>query len=154
MPLNRILQGWLSCAFALLVWGVTFANTRALLVDFSALEIQIIRFALAWVTLLVVGTADLSGSASFALEKLCQFLKVGLPIFYVSAKAQKGKVDYEQQETDSSGDGGHSRHRHMLRASGTRRSSCSAPGATSSDCATCAASPSSAASASRWWSSS
>jgi len=37
----------LSAAFALLVWGVTFANTRALLFDFSALEIMVVRFVMA-----------------------------------------------------------------------------------------------------------
>jgi len=51
------LRGCLSAAFALLVWGVTFANTRALLFDFSALEIQVIRFVLAWVVLLIIDVA-------------------------------------------------------------------------------------------------
>ena len=35
-------------AFVILVWGMTFANTRALLGDFSSLEILVGRFALAW----------------------------------------------------------------------------------------------------------
>lgn len=52
-----MLKGWLSAAFALLVWGVTFANTRALLFDFSALEIQILRFVLAWVVLFGISAA-------------------------------------------------------------------------------------------------
>ena len=39
----------LAVVFVILVWGMTFANTRALLEDFSALEIQFLRFALAWV---------------------------------------------------------------------------------------------------------
>lgn len=34
-------------AFVILVWGVTFVNTRALLADFSALEIVVARFVLA-----------------------------------------------------------------------------------------------------------
>ena len=38
-------------AFVILVWGMTFANTRALLGDFSALEILVGRFALAWAAL-------------------------------------------------------------------------------------------------------
>ena len=42
---------WVSAGFVILAWGVTFANTRALLRDFSALEIQLLRFALAWLTL-------------------------------------------------------------------------------------------------------
>ena len=41
----------LAVVFVILVWGMTFANTRALLEDFSALEIQFLRFALAWVML-------------------------------------------------------------------------------------------------------
>ena len=43
---------WVSAGFVILAWGVTFANTRALLRDFSALEIQLLRFALAWLALL------------------------------------------------------------------------------------------------------
>ena len=48
---NRRIVAGLSAAFALLVWGVTFASTRALLVDFSVLEIMVVRFALAWAVL-------------------------------------------------------------------------------------------------------
>ena len=44
---------WAGAGFVILAWGVTFANTRALLRDFSALEIQLLRFALAWLALLV-----------------------------------------------------------------------------------------------------
>ena len=43
----------LAVVFVILVWGMTFANTRALLEDFSALEIQFLRFALAWAVLWV-----------------------------------------------------------------------------------------------------
>lgn len=46
---------WLAAAFVILVWGMTFANTRALLADFSALEILVGRFALAWVALWLAG---------------------------------------------------------------------------------------------------
>ena len=38
-------------AFVVIVWSATFVNTKALLADFSALEILGIRFALAWVAL-------------------------------------------------------------------------------------------------------
>ena len=41
-------RAWLAAAVVIFVWGVTFANTRALLADFSALEILVVRFALAW----------------------------------------------------------------------------------------------------------
>ena len=44
-------SAWLVAAVVIFVWGVTFANTRALLADFSALEILVVRFALAWVAL-------------------------------------------------------------------------------------------------------
>lgn len=43
--------GWLVTAFVILVWGVTFVNTRMLLGDFSALEILVGRYALAWAAL-------------------------------------------------------------------------------------------------------
>jgi len=46
-----MIRGCLYAAFALLVWGVTFANSRALLFDFSALEIMVVRFVMAWVVL-------------------------------------------------------------------------------------------------------
>ncbi len=39
---------WFCASFVILAWGVTFANTRALLQDFSSLEIQLLRFSLAW----------------------------------------------------------------------------------------------------------
>ena len=45
------LSGWGAAAVAILVWGVTFANTRVLLEDFSALEINLLRFGLAWLAL-------------------------------------------------------------------------------------------------------
>ena len=45
------LSGWGAAAVAILVWGVTFAHTRILLEDFSALEINLIRFGLAWLVL-------------------------------------------------------------------------------------------------------
>ena len=48
-------KGWIAAAFTLVVWGVTFVNTRALLADFSALEILVVRFALAWAALWLVG---------------------------------------------------------------------------------------------------
>ena len=38
-------------AFVVIVWSATFVNTKALLADFSALEILAIRFAMAWIAL-------------------------------------------------------------------------------------------------------
>ena len=43
--------GWLAAAFVIVVWGITFAATRALLEDFSSLEVNLARFALAWAAL-------------------------------------------------------------------------------------------------------
>lgn len=48
-------RAWLVAAVVILIWGMTFANTRALLGDFSALEILVGRFALAWAALWLVG---------------------------------------------------------------------------------------------------
>ena len=47
------LKGIVAMAVVILVWGITFVNTRALLFDFSALEIQVLRFAMAWIALRV-----------------------------------------------------------------------------------------------------
>ena len=49
-----MLRGWILAAFVVLVWGVTFVNTKALLVDFSPLEIQVLRFAVAYVALWIL----------------------------------------------------------------------------------------------------
>ena len=52
-----MVRGILLAAFCVLVWGVTFVNTKALLADFSALEIQVLRFAVAYAVLLGVEKA-------------------------------------------------------------------------------------------------
>ena len=39
-------RAWAVAAVVILVWGITFVNTRALLGDFSALEILVVRFTL------------------------------------------------------------------------------------------------------------
>lgn len=49
-----MLKGFLSAAIVILLWGMTFASTRALLFEFSSLEIQVLRFVLAWVALWVI----------------------------------------------------------------------------------------------------
>ncbi len=48
-------RSWAAVAAVILVWGVTFASTRVLLEEFSALEINIVRFALAWTALAAGG---------------------------------------------------------------------------------------------------
>ena len=54
----------LSVALVIMIWGVTFASTRALLVDFSSLEILVLRFSLAW-------------AALWSIERLRDIAKVG-----------------------------------------------------------------------------
>ena len=63
-------NGWLMTALVILFWGVTFASTRVLLEDFSALEIQVIRFALAWLVLWLAGRRAKSGFRSWRDEAL------------------------------------------------------------------------------------
>ena len=54
-------KGFIAAVFVILVWGITFVNTRALLVQFSALEIQVLRFALGWVALAIFGRGESLG---------------------------------------------------------------------------------------------
>ncbi|MBO7141804.1 MAG: EamA family transporter, partial [Bacteroidales bacterium] len=46
--------GYLLGAFSIIVWGVTFVSTKALLTDFSALEILLFRFVAAYVALWII----------------------------------------------------------------------------------------------------
>ena len=46
--------GYLLAAFTVLVWGVTFVSTKALLTDFSALEILLYRFVAAYFALWII----------------------------------------------------------------------------------------------------
>ena len=55
----KLVRAYFLTAVVILVWGVTFVNTRALLGDFSALEILVVRFALAWAALWLVGPRQL-----------------------------------------------------------------------------------------------
>ena len=76
------LKGIVAMAFVVLVWGITFVNTRALLFDFSALEIQVIRFAMAWVALRVAeavtqGRVTLPRRREY--EMLCRHRDFDLP---------------------------------------------------------------------------
>lgn len=43
--------GWIAATLTIVIWGVTFASTRVLLKDFSSLEILVLRFSMAWLTL-------------------------------------------------------------------------------------------------------
>ena len=44
-------SAYLAALFAIVTWSVTFTNIRALLADFSSLEILVVRFAMAWAVL-------------------------------------------------------------------------------------------------------
>ena len=59
--MRRLFSGWLPAAVAIVVWGVTFASTRMLLADFSALEILVLRFSLAWAALWVFSACPWRG---------------------------------------------------------------------------------------------
>ena len=75
----RAFSSWAFAAIAILVWGVTFASTRTLLADFSALEIIIIRFAMAWAALGVIGALTRKVKAvSFSWRNEIVFAAMGL----------------------------------------------------------------------------
>lgn len=56
--------GWVAAAIAIVAWSVTFANTSALLGDFSSLEILVVRFSLAWASLKLMAAFDRKGEAA------------------------------------------------------------------------------------------
>lgn len=68
--------GLTAAGCVILFWGVTFASTRVLLEDFSALEIQLIRFGLAWFVLWLAGKRTKSRFRSWRDEAL--FASMGL----------------------------------------------------------------------------
>lgn len=72
---RRAAAGTALAALAILVWGVTFVNTKALLDAFSALEILFLRFLLAWLALWLVHPRPFR-AASFRDEAL--FAAAGL----------------------------------------------------------------------------
>jgi len=53
-------RGLILCLVTVLIWGVTFVNTKALLVDFNSFEILVIRFALAYAALWMIRPRKLS----------------------------------------------------------------------------------------------
>ena len=52
--MSKMIYAYFLTAVVILIWGITFVNTRALLADFLSLEILVGRFALAWVALWLV----------------------------------------------------------------------------------------------------
>ena len=65
-------MGLMYLFFAIIFWSITFVNTRSLLLDFSALEIMFIRFALAWAAL--CGWAFLKERESVKWMGRCELL--------------------------------------------------------------------------------
>ena len=58
MKVSTGIKGAVAALFTILVWGVTFVNTRSLLAQFSALEIQVLRFAIGYAALCVLTIAE------------------------------------------------------------------------------------------------
>ena len=65
-------------AFVILVWGVTFGSTRSLLLDFSSLEILVLRFAVAWLVLVGFGLFDRTAKRRFSFSDELLFAAMGL----------------------------------------------------------------------------
>ena len=65
-------------AFVILVWGVTFASTRSLLLDFSSLEILVLRFAFAWFVLVGIGLFQGAERRRFSFRDELLFAGMGL----------------------------------------------------------------------------
>ena len=78
---------WLQLATVVSVWGMSFANTRSLLVDFSPLEILWLRFALAWAVLVPVGMVQKRLDALMPVERTLknEILYVAMGITGVAA---------------------------------------------------------------------
>lgn len=64
-------------AFVILVWGVTFGSTRSLLLDFSALEILVLRFAIAWFMLVGIGLFEGAERRRFSFRDELLFVGMG-----------------------------------------------------------------------------
>ena len=56
-----MIGSYIAAAVAIAIWGATFAGTKELLYEFSALEILLARFALGWVALAIIGRASAKG---------------------------------------------------------------------------------------------
>ena len=69
---------WLIAILSIIIWGVTFASTRSLLLDFSALEILVLRFAVAWLVLVEIGLFDRSAKRRFSFRDELLFAAMGL----------------------------------------------------------------------------
>lgn len=68
---------WAAAVFAIVIWGVTFASTRALLEDFSSFEILALRFSLAWAALWIFSAHPWRGRHGNALRSEWIFAAMG-----------------------------------------------------------------------------
>lgn len=70
--------GLLTAVTVILFWGMTFASTRVLLEDFSALEIQVIRFGVAWFVLWLASACGRAKSRFCTFRDEALFAAMGL----------------------------------------------------------------------------
>lgn len=74
------MHGHLAALFTILVWGITFISTKALLEDFSALEITFYRLVLAVLVLLAAGMPKsfVEKPKSFSIQSEWKIMLAGL----------------------------------------------------------------------------
>lgn len=78
-PAKGLTVGSVAAAlFVIMVWGVTFVNTKALLADFSALEIQVLRYAIGWAALKAIGALRRKESVRTTPHDELMFAMMGL----------------------------------------------------------------------------
>ena len=73
----QLFRGYFAAAFCVIVWGGTFVSTRFLLLDFSALEIMLIRFLFAWAALSGWSLLKARGSIRWAGRRELLFAGMG-----------------------------------------------------------------------------
>lgn len=87
---------WGAFFFVIFVWGGTYATTRVLVQDFSSLEIQYVRFTLAWVALCLFG-----GRAVSKVPRRDTLLAAGMGLTGVAAYQflENGAIYYTNAST-------------------------------------------------------
>lgn len=88
-----MIRGLLAAVFVILVWGVTFVNTKALLAQFSALEIHVLRLVLGYVALLAFGRFERFGRR-VALRDEALFFLMGLSGVAVYQLLENSAIHY------------------------------------------------------------
>jgi len=69
---------WFAALFAIVSWSVTFTNIRALLSDFSSLEILVLRFSMAWAVLFAWDLASARRGGGARCSRRDELLFVGM----------------------------------------------------------------------------